>query len=114
MADLDGDGRRAVAEEIGARGVAVDVADPAQVDALVASNHRPRRPIDLFCANAGIARRRSRLADDDWDLLGRQRHAPTSPPPAPPAGLAGARLGLLAHDRVGRRTADQSAPRRTR
>ena len=56
VADLDGDAAAAVADEIGARGVAVDVdvADEAQVQELVASTKADHGRIDLFCANAGI------------------------------------------------------------
>ena len=54
VADLDGEAAAAVADDVGARGVAVDVADPAQVTDLVGSTIREHGRIDLFCANAGI------------------------------------------------------------
>jgi NAD(P)-dependent dehydrogenase (short-subunit alcohol dehydrogenase family) len=57
VADLDADGAAAVAAEIGARGLGVgcDVADDAQVGALVERAEDAFGPVDLFCANAGVA-----------------------------------------------------------
>ena len=57
LADLDAPGAHAVATEIGARalGVGCDVADEAQVIALVARAEEAFGPVDLFCANAGVA-----------------------------------------------------------
>ena len=60
VADLHGDAAEAVAkqvEELGVRavGLAVDVADEAQVVAMVAAAEREFGPIDLLCSNAGIA-----------------------------------------------------------
>jgi NAD(P)-dependent dehydrogenase (short-subunit alcohol dehydrogenase family) len=57
VADLDADGARAVAADIGARalGVACDVADETQVTAAVAHAQEAFGPVDLFCANAGVA-----------------------------------------------------------
>jgi len=55
VADLDGDGAARVAAEIGGLGVACDVADEAQVRALVARAEQRFGAIDLFCANAGVA-----------------------------------------------------------
>src|SRR5436190_17771397 len=57
VADLDGAGAEAVAGEIGAQalGVACDVADDEQVHALVARAQEAFGPVDLFCANAGVA-----------------------------------------------------------
>ena len=54
VADLDGDAAAAVADGIGGRAVAVDVADEAQVQELVTSTKADHGRIDLFCANAGI------------------------------------------------------------
>ena len=55
VADLDGPGAEAVAAEVGGLGLAVDVADDAQVQGLVARAEEANGPIDLFCSNAGIA-----------------------------------------------------------
>jgi NAD(P)-dependent dehydrogenase (short-subunit alcohol dehydrogenase family) len=71
VADLDVAGARTVAEQIGARALAVgcDVAIEAQVSDLVARAEDAFGPIDLFCANAGVA-----VGTDletpagDWDL----------------------------------------------
>jgi NAD(P)-dependent dehydrogenase (short-subunit alcohol dehydrogenase family) len=54
LGDLDLDAVRAVAGEIGAEAVKVDVADPASNDALIDQAEDRFGPIDLFCANAGI------------------------------------------------------------
>ena len=54
VADLDGEGAAAVADEIGGLGLAVDVADEAAVKDLVAQSEARGGPIDLFCSNAGI------------------------------------------------------------
>jgi NAD(P)-dependent dehydrogenase (short-subunit alcohol dehydrogenase family) len=67
VADLDGDAATAVADDIGARGVAVDVADPVQVTELVESTIRDHGRIDLFCANAGIGVFGGvDVPDEDW------------------------------------------------
>ncbi|HEY6781027.1 MAG TPA: SDR family NAD(P)-dependent oxidoreductase, partial [Thermoleophilaceae bacterium] len=57
VADLDAEGARAVAADIGegALGLACDVADAAALDALIADSEQAFGPIDLFCANAGVA-----------------------------------------------------------
>ncbi|MEN3282028.1 MAG: hypothetical protein V7607_3168 [Solirubrobacteraceae bacterium] len=71
VADLDGPGAQAVAEAIGERGLAVscDVAVEAQVADLVAQAERAFGPVDLFCANAGVAVGTDETASDaDWDL----------------------------------------------
>ncbi|MCP5366864.1 MAG: SDR family oxidoreductase [Hyphomicrobiales bacterium] len=62
LADIDGDGAAAVAAGLGdAFAMACDVADEAQVQALVAETERRFGPIDVFCSNAGILR----LGDED-------------------------------------------------
>jgi len=69
VADLDGDGAQAVADEIGGLGVACDVAVEAQVADLVARAARAFGPVDLFCANAGVAVGADEAAPDaEWDL----------------------------------------------
>lgn len=57
LADLDAAGAEQVAASIGprARSVGCDVADAAAVAALVHDVEERDGPIDLFCANAGIA-----------------------------------------------------------
>jgi NAD(P)-dependent dehydrogenase (short-subunit alcohol dehydrogenase family) len=55
VADLDGDGARRVAEEVGGLAVEVDVAAEADVIRLVERATAHFGPIDLFCSNAGIA-----------------------------------------------------------
>jgi NAD(P)-dependent dehydrogenase (short-subunit alcohol dehydrogenase family) len=70
LGDLDLDASRAVAAEIGAEAVQVDVADPASNDALIDLAEDRFGPIDLFCANAGIG-----FAGDEqtpperWDFM---------------------------------------------
>jgi NAD(P)-dependent dehydrogenase (short-subunit alcohol dehydrogenase family) len=71
VADLDGAGAQAVATAIGDRalGVATDVADEAQVADLVARAQDAFGPIDLFCANAGVAVGTDEASPDaEWDL----------------------------------------------
>ena len=57
VADLDQAGAEAVAAEIGegALAFACDVADPAHADALIGAAESAFGPVDLFCANAGVA-----------------------------------------------------------
>ena len=57
VADLDESGAQAVAQALGDRalGVGCDVADEAQVIDLVARAKAAFGPVDLFCANAGVA-----------------------------------------------------------
>ena len=71
VADLDGAGARAEAETIGDRalGVATDVAVEAEVADLVARAQEAFGPVDLFCANAGVAVGTDEAASDaEWDL----------------------------------------------
>ena len=55
VADLDADGAKRVAEEIGGTAVSTNVAVEADVEALVEKAIETYGPIDLFCSNAGIA-----------------------------------------------------------
>jgi NAD(P)-dependent dehydrogenase (short-subunit alcohol dehydrogenase family) len=57
VADLDADGARAVATDIGARalGIGCDVAVEGQVADVVARAEEAFGPVALFCANAGVA-----------------------------------------------------------
>jgi NAD(P)-dependent dehydrogenase (short-subunit alcohol dehydrogenase family) len=69
VADVDGDGAQDVADEIGGLGVACDVAVEAQVTELVARAASAFGPVDLFCANAGVAVGTDEAAPDaEWDL----------------------------------------------
>jgi NAD(P)-dependent dehydrogenase (short-subunit alcohol dehydrogenase family) len=69
VADLDGAGAQAVAQEIGGLGVGCDVSDESQVAALVARAREAFGPIDLFCANAGVAIGADEASPDaEWDL----------------------------------------------
>ena len=61
LADIDGDGVIAVAGGLGATGMACDVGDEAQVQALAAEAERACGPVDIFCSNAGILR----IGDED-------------------------------------------------
>ena len=59
VADLDGEGASAVADEVvgtggSAIGVACDVSEEAQVQAIVRAAEERFGPVDVFCANAGI------------------------------------------------------------
>src|SRR4051794_34023186 len=70
-ADLDEPGAEAVASDIGERALAVrcDVSDDAQVGELIDRAQDAFGPIDLFCANAGIAQGTDLDTPDDvWDL----------------------------------------------
>jgi NAD(P)-dependent dehydrogenase (short-subunit alcohol dehydrogenase family) len=55
VADLDADGARRVAEEIGGQAVAADVSVEADLVRLVERATAAYGPVDLFCSNAGIA-----------------------------------------------------------
>ncbi len=61
LADVDGDGVIGVAGSLGATGMACDVGDDAQVQAVVAEAERAYGPVDIFCSNAGILR----IGDED-------------------------------------------------
>jgi len=70
IADLPGAGADAVAEELGERAVAFsgDVSDEATVRALIARAQDACGPVDLFCANAGVAVGLGLEADEAiWD-----------------------------------------------
>ena len=74
LADIDGDAAAQAARAIGAaaRGVECDVSDAAAVGALIDDVERREGPIDLFCANAGIARGLDIDAgDEDWNSMWR-------------------------------------------
>jgi len=68
VADLDGDGAMAVAEEIGGVGVGIDVTDEAAIVALIEQVEHDHGPIDLWAGNAGIgANGGVELGDDEWN-----------------------------------------------
>jgi NAD(P)-dependent dehydrogenase (short-subunit alcohol dehydrogenase family) len=68
VADRDADGALAVAEPLGATAVTCDVSVEADVRHLVAHAEEQNGPIDLFCANAGIAVLGGVDAlDEEWD-----------------------------------------------
>lgn len=54
-ADIDADGARRVAAEVGGLAVRCDVGVETDVDALVAEAERRYGPVDLFFSNAGVA-----------------------------------------------------------
>ena len=71
VADLDAPGAQTVASDIGARALAVgcDVADEQQVIDLVAAAEDAFGPVDLFCANAGVAVGTDLdTPEDTWEL----------------------------------------------
>lgn len=70
VADIDGAGAKAVAEEIGGLGLGIDVTDEAQIRALVSSAEDRFGPIDLFCSNAGIGIIGGiEVANSEWDRI---------------------------------------------
>ncbi len=70
VADLDAEGARAVAAELGERalGLGCDIADPASLDELLARAEGVFGPIDLFCANAGVAAGLDLGTPAEWEL----------------------------------------------
>ncbi|MGX6449010.1 SDR family oxidoreductase, partial [Patulibacter sp. S7RM1-6] len=71
VADLDGTGAEGVASALGpaARGIACDVTRPDDVAAAVALAEDAFGPVDVFCANAGVAVGTDEGDDDAvWDL----------------------------------------------
>jgi len=70
VADLDGAGAERVARELGDNALAVtcDVADPAHADQLIGAAEQAFGPVDLFCANAGVAVGVGLPSPADWEL----------------------------------------------
>lgn len=69
VADIDEDGARAVAEEVGGVAVRCDVSQEPDVVSLVERAER-EGPIDLFCSNAGIGIGGGvDVADDAWQRI---------------------------------------------
>ena len=70
VADIDGDGARAVAKGIGATAIQCNVAHEADVARLVAEVEEAHGRIDIFCSNAGIAVGGGPEAgDEDWQRI---------------------------------------------
>ena len=72
IADLNGDGAHAVAEEIGsdaAAGAACDVSRELEVSELLSLAEQRFGPVDVFCANAGIGSASDEQASNEvWEL----------------------------------------------
>lgn len=70
LADIDGDAAQRVAAEIGARSMRVDVSADADNQHLVDKTEGQFGPVDLFCANAGIAFLGDEQTDiSEWDRM---------------------------------------------
>jgi NAD(P)-dependent dehydrogenase (short-subunit alcohol dehydrogenase family) len=70
VADRDAQGAAAVAKECGGLAVPTDVANQAQVQALVARASERFGTIDLFCSNAGIGvRGGEEVPDAEWQRI---------------------------------------------
>ena len=70
VADLDANGAQRVAGEIDGTAVSTNVADEADVRALVESTIEAHGPIDLFCSNAGIGGGGGiEVPDEQWHLI---------------------------------------------
>ena len=67
MADLNADKLQASAKEIGGLAVPTDVADEADIQALVAKTEAELGPVDLFVSNAGISPKPIRDDNAHWD-----------------------------------------------
>ena len=63
--DLNGDGVRATAAEVGGVAFVTNVAVEADIQHLIETTERDHGPIDLFCSNAGIGRGGGAEAPDD-------------------------------------------------
>jgi NAD(P)-dependent dehydrogenase (short-subunit alcohol dehydrogenase family) len=70
LADLDLDSTTSVASEVGGAAVFTDVADPEANRQLIEGTEDRFGPIDLFCANAGIAMVGDEQSDlSTWDRM---------------------------------------------
>jgi len=70
VADVNGDGARTVAEEIGGLAIKTDVGNEADVVALVEQATSKYGPIDLFCSNAGIGiEGGAEVPDSEWQRI---------------------------------------------
>ena len=69
VADLDQEGAADVATDLGnAIAIGCDVADPAHADVLIGAAEQAFGPVDLFCANAGVAIGEDLATPGEWDL----------------------------------------------
>ncbi len=69
-ADLNGDGARATAEQIGGTAVQVNVGREDDIRDLIESVESSLGPIDLFCSNAGIAIGGGpEVPNDEWQRI---------------------------------------------
>ena len=69
VADLDQEGATDVATDLGnAIAIGCDVADPAHANVLIGAAEQAFGPVDLFCANAGVAVGEDLATPADWDL----------------------------------------------
>jgi NAD(P)-dependent dehydrogenase (short-subunit alcohol dehydrogenase family) len=69
-ADLNGEGARATAKEIGGVGFEVDVGREADIKRLIDTVETQHGPIELFCSNAGIGFAGGAEApNDQWQLI---------------------------------------------
>jgi NAD(P)-dependent dehydrogenase (short-subunit alcohol dehydrogenase family) len=74
VADLNEEGARETAREVGGLAVAADVGREQDIEALIEAAENANGPIDLFFSNAGITGASGGppdLGDEDWDLLWR-------------------------------------------
>ncbi len=69
VADIDGDGARATAAEIGGRAEQIDVTDEAAQVEVIERTEAEAGPIELWCGNAGVgASGGLELDDGEWDF----------------------------------------------
>ena len=69
VADLDQEGATDVATDLGnAIAIGCDVADPAHANVLIGAAEQAFGPVDLFCANAGVAVGQDLATPSEWDL----------------------------------------------
>src|SRR5690606_13334312 len=77
VADLDAGAAEETARTIGSKhnvralGVACDVSDPAQVDAMIAKAEDSLGAVDILVNNAGVTRDNlvHKMTEADWDLV---------------------------------------------
>jgi NAD(P)-dependent dehydrogenase (short-subunit alcohol dehydrogenase family) len=70
VADIDGDGARRVADEVGGDAVTCDVSREEDVARLIKNTETSHGRIDVFCSNAGIAVAGGPEASDaDWQRI---------------------------------------------